>query len=130
MSNKSQSAIEFILLVGIVVFFFTIFFIVINENRSDKLAQAQTNLVKEIGLILQDEINLALKSTDGYYRKFNLPENINGKDYELSITEKLVYINSDDGKDVIAFPTADVTGQPIKGDNIIRKEGGIIYLNS
>jgi len=130
MSKKSQSGAEFLMIVGVVIFFFTIFFIAINESKSEKLDLKQTNRVKEIALTLQDEINLAFKSTDGYYREFKLPADIIGKDYEISIAEKLVYVKTDDGKDAIAYQTAEVTGQPIKGDNTIRIKGGVIYLNS
>ena len=130
MYKKSQSGVEFLMIVGVVIFFFTIFFIAINESKSDDLDLKQTNRVKEVALTLQDEINLAFKSTDGYYREFKLPIDLNGKDYDISITEKLVYVITDDGKDAIAYQTAEVTGQPVKGDNTIRKEGGVIYLNS
>jgi len=124
MFNKSQTAAEFLLLAGVIIFFFTIFFIAINESRSEKLSQQQTNLVKETALTLQDEINLAHKSTDGYYREFKLPLDLNGRDYQISISEKLVYVTTDDGRDAVAYQTAEVTGQPIKGNNAIKKEGG------
>ena len=111
------------------MFFFVAFFIAVNENLSDKLRQKQTNSVKEIAIIVQDEINLAFKSIDGYYREFKIPEDINGIDYDISITEDLVYVITDDGRDAIALQSAEVTGQPIKGINIIKKEEGKIYLN-
>jgi len=130
MSKKCQSGAEFLMIVGVVIFFFIIFFISINESKSEQLNLKQTNKVKEIALTLQDEINLAFKSTDGYYREFKLPEDISGKEYEISITEKLIYIRTDDGKDAIVYQTAEVVGQPIKGENTIIKDGGVINLNS
>ncbi len=129
MLKKHQTASEFLILAGVVMFFFVAFFIAVNENLSDKLRQKQTNSVKEIAIIVQDEINLAFKSIDGYYREFKIPEDINGIDYDISITEDLVYVITDDGRDAIALQSAEVTGQPIKGINIIKKEEGKIYLN-
>ena len=129
MLKKHQTASEFLILAGVVIFFFTVFFMAVNENLSDKLRQKQTNSAKEVALTVQDEINLAFESIDGYYREFKIPEDINGIDFNISITEGLIYLVTDNGRDAIALQTAEVTGQPIKGINIIKKVGGIIYLN-
>lgn len=128
--KKSQTSIEFLVLIGTVMFFFVLFFVAIHENMSDKIRERQNILFKEVALSVQDEINLALKSSEGYERSFNIPENINGKSYEINLVEGTVYIKSDDGKISMAFPITSVSGDVVKGDNIIKKQGGIIYLNS
>jgi len=130
MLNKSQGAAEFLVLVGVVMLFFVIFTIAINDNLSEKIREKQNRLVKEVGKILQDEINFASKSTNGYHRSFNLPVDLNGREYNISIAEKLVYLITEDNRDAIALTIPNVTGQPIKGNNLIKKEGGNIFLNT
>lgn len=130
-SKRSQSAIEFMILTGFLLFSFTIFFIAIQGNMSDELKERQALAVKNVAITVQDEINLAFQSSDGYYRKFKIPENINGEGYEINITEGLVYLRTDDGKYAIALPVKNVTGDVKKQPNInvIKKENGEIKLN-
>ena len=127
--KKSQTSIEFLVLIGTVMFFFVLFFIAIHENMSDKIRERQNIMFKEVALSVQDEINLALKSSEGYERSFNIPNDINGKSYEINLVEGTVYIKSDDEKISMAFPVASVSGEVVKADNIIKKQGEIIYLN-
>ncbi len=128
-SKRSQSAIEFIILVGFILFFFTTFFLAIQGNISDKLEERKTLRIKEIALAVQDEINLASQSSEGYYREFKIPNDISGQDYEVEIIEEMVYVKTQDGKHAIALPVQNVTGQIEKPDNIIKKENGVVKLN-
>ncbi|MCH7568389.1 MAG: hypothetical protein IIA87_03125 [Nanoarchaeota archaeon] len=127
--RKAQSAIEFVILVGAVFFFFIIFLFAIQSNISDKIRENLNLAVQEIALTVQDEINLASESSDGYYRKFNIPEKVINLDYEINVTEGLVYVRTSNGKYAIVLPVADVSGEIQKGDNVIRKESGAVSLN-
>ncbi len=127
---KAQTAIEFVILVSFILFFFTLFFIAIQGNSADKIRERQNLRIKEIALTFQNEIDLALESSDGYYREFRIPDEIDNKDYDISITEDMVYVRTQDNKYAIALPVAKVTGDAVKGSNIIRKENGEISLNS
>ena len=129
--KKSQASVEFLILVSAFVLFFAIFFIAIHENMNDELAEQNNLLVKEVALAVQDEINLALASDDGYFRTFAIPEKINNnKEYSISLTAGVVYLQTDSKKHAIALPVANVTGQIVKGENTIKKENGKIYLNA
>lgn len=127
--KKSQSATEFLILTGVIIFFFTVFFVAVEESMSDKIKEEQTDAVKEIALTVQNEINLALKSSEGYYREFKVPMEVSGKDYDVTIVEEMVYVKTTDNKHAIALPVTNTTGQITKGANIIKKQGGIIYIN-
>ena len=129
MYNKSQTAIEFMMLVGFVFFAFTVFVLAVQTSTSEKIKEEQTLRVKEIVIDVQDEINLASKSSDGYYREFKIPENINGMGYDISITEDMVYLITDDENYAIALPVLEVTGDVNNGVNIIKKEDGVVNLN-
>ena len=129
-SKHSQTAIELMIIIGFVFFAFTAFFIAVQISTSDKIKEEQRLRVKEIVIDVQDEINLAFQSSDGYYREFKIPKNINGIEYEINIIEGLVYLKTIDNKNAIALPVQDVTGEINITDNIIKKEDGIVKLNS
>jgi len=131
MFNKNaQTAIEFVILVGFVLFFFSVFFLAIQGNLSDKLKEKQTLAVKSVALTMQDEINLAFQSTEGYYREFTIPENLNGIEYEVTIADDMVYVKTEDGKHAIALPVPIIeVDSVVKGLNVIRKEDGEVKLN-
>jgi len=127
--KKAQSAIEFVILIGVVIFFIMVFFLVINEKIADKEKEKRDILVEDIATNVQDEINLALKSSDGYMRQFKIPNDIYGQDYKINITDGMVYVRSSDYKHAIALPVPMVIGDVKIGDNIIKRENGMIYLN-
>ena len=129
-NKKSQTAIEFIVLISFVLFFFSMFFMVIGGKMSDKMVERKNLAVKDIAFTVQNEINLASESSEGYIREFRLPEKVAEKDYVLEIVEDMVYVKTSDGKSAIAVPIPKVTGQVAKGQNLIKKENGEIKLNS
>ncbi len=128
--KKAQSAIEFVILVGAVLFFFLAFLFALQLSSVDKNRENKNFVIKEIALTVQNEISLATESSDGYYREFEIPNNILGSEYDIDIIEDLVYLNTTDGKYAIAFPVANVTGEINVGVNSIRKNSGEVYLNS
>jgi len=129
MVKKGQASIEFIILIGVVLFFFLTFSFFIQSNVAKKSQERQNLILKDVALTVQDEINLASKSSDGYYRTFELPEKIVNQDYEINLTEGVVYARTVDGKNAIALPIAEVLGEVKKEQNIIKKENGEVKLN-
>lgn len=129
--SKSQTAIEFVILIAFVLFFFVTFSLVIQGNMSDKLREKKNLAIKEIALTVQDEINLASSSSDGYFRTFKLPKDLNGQAYNIELNEGMVYIYTFDNKYAMALPIANVTVVNLiqKGVNNITKENGEVKLN-
>ncbi|MFH1521742.1 MAG: hypothetical protein ABIF18_02170 [archaeon] len=127
--KKAQVAIEFIIIVGALLFFVSIFLLIVQENMKDKLYQEENILVKEIALTVQNEINLALQSGDGYSREFKLPQKAGGLDYEINIDSGIVYIKTTNNRHALTIPVANVTGDINITTNRIEKINGIIYLN-
>ncbi|MEM0465878.1 MAG: hypothetical protein QXW97_04240 [Candidatus Pacearchaeota archaeon] len=128
-NNKSQSALEFISIIVALVFLFALLFVSINEKLSDKIKENNNIEIKEIAYNVQDEINLAFKSSDGYVRHFKIPNDINGKNFSISITANMIYVKSYDEKSAIAVPIPKISGNVVKGDNLIKKYNGTVYLN-
>ena len=129
LNKKAQGAAEFIILIGFILFFFIAFFIVIQENIGDKTKERQNILLGEVVRMVQDEINLASESSEGYSRDFEVPSKINNQDYEINITGGKVYAVISGGKNAIALPVAEVNGEISKGINSIKKEDGEVRLN-
>lgn len=127
--KKAQVAMEFVIIIGAVFFFVSIFFLVIQENLRDETEEKENILTKEVALIVQDEISLALEAADGYTRNFEIPERIGNREYEINITSDLVFIKTTDNKYALAIPVAEVTGNINIPNNTIQKINGAIYLN-
>jgi NADH:ubiquinone oxidoreductase subunit 6 (subunit J) len=127
--TKAQSAIEFVLLLGAVLFFVIVLIGIFQQRVSEKSTEKRNTIITELVLSIQNEISIASKSTDGYTREFKIPDTIAGKNYSIGIYGNYIYLNTTDGKNALAMPTQNVTGQPIKGVNLIRKLNSTIFLN-
>lgn len=128
-NKKAQGALEFMILTSFLLLAFTVFFLIVNEQTQDKLKEKENLMIKQIVVSIQDEINLASQSTNGYERTFKIPENLNGENYTIGIGDDLVYIKTLDEKFAIALPIAKVEGNILKGTNKIKKENEVVTLN-
>ena len=115
---------------GAVLFFITIFFAAVQNNTEDKMYQREAIMVKEIALTIQNEINLASGSIDGYSRIFDIPTKAGNLDYTVNVTEGLVYIKTLNERHAMAFPVPDTIGDINIPNNTIKKINGEIFLNS
>ena len=128
-SKKAQSGMEFVILIGFVLVSFTIFFLIIQGNLSDKISERQDKRIKEIALTVKNEINLAFHSSDGYRREFKIPKDVYGKDYNIAINESILFVETTDGKHAIAFSVREISGQIEKYDNVMTKEHWAVELS-
>jgi hypothetical protein len=134
-NKKAQSAIEFMIIVGAVVFFAVAFLGMIQLNISDRVREQRDILIKDVAFIVQDEISLAHGSIDGYSRNFTLPPKISGAQYGLNITHNWIFIATKDGRHAAGFPVLNVTGaqNPIilsPGTKVnIRKDNGMVCID-
>ncbi|MBI2452011.1 hypothetical protein HYV50_02950 [Candidatus Pacearchaeota archaeon] len=130
MKKKSQSAIEFMILIGGVLFFFLTILFVFQQDIADKTIQKRNYAFQKTANDIKNEIDLASKATDGYQRQFFVPERISGMQYEVNITQNLIYIRTLNNEYAAAYPVQNITGDIIKGTNLIKKENGVVRLNS
>src|SRR3989338_1889627 len=125
MSNKAQSAIEFLIIVAAVIFFVILFIISIGINTSDKIKQNREQDLSNIAETVVDEINIAHSASEGYSRNFTLPNKVLSEvDYNIALDSGLVFAKTLDDKTSLALPTQNVTGVINKGNNQIRKSNG------
>src|SRR3989344_4387704 len=103
MEKRAQSAIEFMIVIGAVLFFFLSFVYSIGLQKAEDIQEKKDLQVKDIILSVKDEINLASEASDGYGRYFIIPEKVSGYiDYSISVQGNLIYIATDDGKSAMA----------------------------
>ena len=125
--KKGQIAMEFMIMFGFAAFLLILFLSITLSRTIDFNAQRQSSLIKDLVFGTQKEINLAFESRDGYYHELKLPETLLGIDYSITISDNLLIINST--KEQIDVIVPKPQGNIKKGLNIIKKEGGIVYIN-
>ena len=126
---KGQSALEFMLLVGVVLFMFVAFYGVLNMQLSDKAQQGVYETLLDRSQSVQDEIALAHSSENGYRRVFVIDSEIYGQPYNMTIVDGVVYSRTLDGTYALSLPVLDVNGQLVMGANVIRNVDGTVLLN-
>jgi len=127
--KRAQIGIEFLIIAGLVIFFVSLFLLAIQSNHKTKITQHQNIQLKEIAITVQNEINLASKSMDGYKREFEIPKTAGNKNYDITIDSGIVYIKTTDEKYALTVPVKKITGNINKTKNIIQKINGQILLN-
>ena len=127
--KKAQTSFEFVIIVGFLLTTFVIFFIVMQTNLQDDLDSRANAEIKEIALIVKNEIDLAAESINGYNRNFTLPLDVYGEDYNIWINQSTVFVERKNKKDIITMPLQEMSGQIIKFENNIKKENGEVKLN-
>ena len=126
--KKSQSALEFMLIAGAVLFFYVAILYALQVNTADQTRANRVSALKEVALAVQGEIEIANSASDGYKRVFFLPNTIlNGVDYNAQVAGDVIYVNTT--SDALALSISNVTGQLVKGNNTIMKTNGSVYLN-
>ncbi|MFQ5531755.1 MAG: hypothetical protein ACE5ES_04025 [Candidatus Nanoarchaeia archaeon] len=126
-NKRGQGAIEFVTLFGFLMFFFVVFFGIIQNNMNDRNFEKREVIAQNIALGVQEELSLAAEASEGYSRDFEVPLNLLGKDYNIEIIDNSIFISTDNIG--ISYKIIVVQGQIQKGTNTIRKNGGVVYLN-
>ena len=126
----AQVSIEFISLISVL---FILLILTIYYNSELYFQIHSTRVFKEAQTVsdqIASEINLALKAGDGYSRIFFLPTKLlNSLDYSIAVENYNVIVSWDTGFVQSIILTKNVTGKILKGKNLIRNYGGIVYVN-
>ncbi len=125
--REAQVAVEFILLVGFVMMAFFVFVIFVRENFSDTQTATTGYQIKDIAVSVQTEMNKAATMEDGYSRAFEIPENIDGTEYNITKTGDFLMFSTEDSEYSVTVPS--FTGMVVKGNNHIVKKDGSLEVN-
>jgi hypothetical protein len=88
------------------------------------------NELREIANGAKFEINAAVRAGDGYQRMFNMKSYYKTlSDFNITIREGLVEVNFGNRYYYGTLLTKNIVGNLTKEWNVIRNEGGKIYVN-
>lgn len=123
-----QVAIEFIFLVAIAFSVSIIFLYAIIDQSVELNDEKEFVAVQDISYKIQDEFIIANDADSGYFRDFELPLLTHVFDYNISVMNNTLIVNTKNKEFVLTIP--QIQGQPKKGWNRICKVGGDILVES
>ncbi len=127
--RRAQTSLEFMILVGFILFFFVLFLFSLGASSSDKLYERQTLELESVAYTVQREVAFASTTSDGYERTVILPSQLVNLDYTLDVIEGSLYVHTTNGKHALAVPLLNVTGSFTPGTNTIRRINGTVFVN-
>jgi hypothetical protein len=131
--RRAQTALEFLILTGFMLFIFTAFFFVIKERSAVATEQIHYQELAAIGDIISQEVTLAAQVRDGYNRTFTLPYTAGEEPYTITLPSQTeVDLRSRDSQ-YLLFLTANVSAPGnvlLPGRNMIWKRNGTLSINS
>jgi len=125
--RDGQTALEFVIAIAVALIFGALFLAVANALLSGSAEQERYAALNRIGYTLQDELILASYVSDGYIRRFDMPERAGRFTYTLTSSTNAVTLRS--GSTVITYPLPNATGTFSMGVNEIRKEDGEVTIS-
>ncbi len=131
--DLGQIAIEYLTLMGLGFIMLMIFLVIAGDRLSDLNSDALAVEAQDVAFMVQSEILNAATVEDGFFRNFTIPDKLTKSDFTIQLiyntqTNRTV-LALDAGIVHIALPTANITGYLSKGNNAIRKNAGVIYIN-
>ena len=130
MHQKSQSAIEFIVLASFMLLVIVGFFAVASSKILESKEESNRQISQDIAEFAYQEIEMAKSVNDGYTRTFIMPQTVNGVDYSISIIDNRELVVNYLEHEYVKFLTANVIGNITRGVNQIFKNNGVIFVNS
>ncbi len=124
---KSQVALEFVLLVGIAFMVMVIFAVLTRGSMVDMRGEEEYVALKDVMHTVQGEIITATVVEDGYKRTFTIPLALGGINYTIGISTG--YLIGESRNHEYVLQISQTNGSISKGVNVIRKEGGVVYIN-
>ena len=128
---KGQSAFEFLVYVGIVMLIMAIFLwnslSLQTQSMHTKIDTEARNLCDTIAF----EINSAVRSGDGYSRKFFVPNSFAGiTDFTIKVDGYSVFVDWVDKSVSSSIIIRNITNTDVinKGPNFIENKGGNVYV--
>ena len=83
--RKAQTSMEFVILTGFMLLAFLIFYMIIQAKLVEANRDTTDRAAEQIETLIVNELKVAESVTDGYYRQFELPQRVNGVDYNVSV---------------------------------------------
>ncbi len=128
-NKKSQTALEFIFMFSFMFILFIGMMGALSNRLNDAKKDNEQALIKNTQDMIIQEIKLSEITEDGYFRRFELPNTINGGEYSVAIQNNMTLVITKEDKEFIKILPFNVTGNIIVGENNITKKGDTIIFN-
>jgi hypothetical protein len=138
-SHRGQTALEFVVLAGFMLFIFSAFALFIKERSSITMQQARYSELAATADALEQEVSNANRVQDGYSRLFELPTSLNAESYTVTANANSEIAFKTSNEEYILFLPANISvidadGHPTptikSGRLMIKKFDGNITLQS
>lgn len=135
--KKAQTTTEFMILMGVMMLIFIIFFTVIGQRMVRIQIDTNREKVKQFANLVTNEIILAQQVQNSYNRNFFIPDSIDGQEYSISmtrtdetdITKGVEIVIEYSGESYVKFVDGKINGTLRKGNNRIFKQNETIQIN-
>ncbi len=137
--KRGQSAFEAVMITGVMLLIFSVFFIVISNKSIDSKKQQDLALLDDTAKIIVGELDLAVAAEDGYQRTFEIPLSLGQIYFNITLLSdslqsahsEVILQSINTTYDLIAIGTVSgiVNGTLQKGDNIVQKKQNIVCVN-
>lgn len=130
MQTKSQSAMEFVTLVAFMTIALVGFYAVTTSKTIDAKEEENKKIAEDIANFAYKEIELAKSVGEGYSRVFSMPQAVNGISYDINIIDNRELVINYLGNEYVRLLPSNVTGNISRGQILILKRNGVVYINS
>ncbi|MBU2633876.1 MAG: hypothetical protein KJ674_01385 [Nanoarchaeota archaeon] len=124
--KKSQVSTEFMVFVGMSIVLLMVYMVIANNFLNIAYTQQEITSAQDLAKILKNEINLASRVENGYIKEFQLPPEIDNKDYFIDIPPsareiEISYKDSiyTEGADFTEMLSTEVDSDPLISGNTI-----------
>jgi|SRR3989338_7930055 len=128
--NKSQFALEFIVLIAFMFLVFVGFFAIVSARILEAKESENKQIAETLANLVFDEIKLANSAEDGYSRTFNIPTRVKGSTYTISIASNRELTVNYLGNEHVIFLPSNTQGDVVLGLNSISKPNGTVFLSA
>ncbi len=122
-SARAQVAVEFVFMIMLVLIFLVVILVIVHAHIQRSQSEKRVAAMKELAVMVQEELLIAGGVNDGYQRLITLPSTIRGEEYSVSNTPSLLTITLANGQSY-GIPIPRVNGTIMKGENLILKVNG------
>jgi hypothetical protein len=127
LTRHAQVAFEFVILVAVVFTALIVFTSFVRDNFQQVQSDTDYFRLKDVALSVKSELSLAVALEDGYQRAFFIPLTLDGLAYGIYRENGYLIFNSSETEYQVTVPA--YTGTLVKGNNIIRKQDGLVEVN-
>jgi hypothetical protein len=119
---------EFVMLIMIAFMIMIVFTAFAKDSMIDLRKDEEADALKDVVHAVKAEILIASTVEDGYKRVFEIPDYVSGINYTIEIAYGYIVAESRNHDYSIQVPST--VGVITKGENTIRREGGVVFLNA